>query len=191
LNLDALFKTETLAKYVLLIDFISAFDSLSHAWIRYVIRNAGLGDHFCRAVDFLLTDMIAYPLIGAAPVLSKISLLAGVRQGDPLSGPLFILCIEPLIRAVKQFVSSGTLSYADDIAFVTQNEYDLAKVIRLVKSFRTTSGLGMNMSKTKAIEIGNHSNAARTVEGITFTSNFEYLSHSFDVEGIDSKFLAI
>jgi hypothetical protein len=190
LNLDALFKTETSAKFTLLTDFIAAFDSLSHSWIQNVVERAGLGEHFAKAIKFLLTGMEAYPLIDAAPVFdTRIVLSAGVRQGDPLSGPLFVLCVEPLIRAVRQFLTHDTFAYADDLAFCTANEINLTNVIRMIKAFSSTSGLELSICKSKVCEIRNSSRTGHSIEGISFVADFEYLGYSFSENGINDSFL--
>src|SRR5579885_753966 len=101
LNLEAFFKLNLGGNFAFMSDFNNAFDTLNHKWIIHVIENAGLGQFFLNAVKFLLQDMKAFPIIESSPTKHSFNLQAGVRQGDPLSGLLFVLCIEPLIRAAN------------------------------------------------------------------------------------------
>jgi len=187
INLDASFKLETVNRYILLTDFVAAFDSLSHDWIIHVVENSGLGNHFIKAVKFLLKDMVALPIIGVAQMNFKINLNAGVRQGDPLSGLLFNLCIEPLIRAVSAF-NSLSLAYADDLAFVIKTKEEAIKLIQTIRSFEKTSGLKLNSIKSKLVEISNGFPTGN-FEGINFVSSFDYLGYGFNHDGIDQCFL--
>src|SRR5579875_806046 len=94
-NLETYFKLNLGGNFAFMSDFNNAFDTLNHKWITDVIENAGLGQFFLNAVKFLLQDMKAFPIIESSPTKHSFNFQAGVRQGDPLSGLLFILCIEP------------------------------------------------------------------------------------------------
>lgn len=185
INLHSYFMTKTQANYILLSDFVSAFDSISHDWIRLVVEKARLGPHFAKAVDFLLKDMIAFPIVGSAPVKSKITLNAGVRQGDPLSGPLFNLCVEPLIRAASRNCTD-ILSYADDMAFVVPSESNLSGLVKLIVDFELVSGLQLNKQKSKIVGIGT-TLSCKDIHGIPTADSFEYLGYYFNRSGIDNS----
>lgn len=187
LDLDAFFKLDLEGQLVFLSDFFNAFDTLNHRWIEFVLENAGLGIGFVNAVRYLLKDMFAFPIVGSTPTGHKINLKAGVRQGDPLSGLLFVLCIEPLIRAAKA-ICVKVLAYADDLCFIARDQNQIAELIKLVKNFEKASGLKLNTAKSKLIDIANPEHAG-LIEGISFASSFEYLGYSFNGGGIDNYIL--
>ena len=95
----------------------------------------------------------------------------GCRQGDPLSPYLFIVCIELLsIKLKSNAIIHGIQidqheylinMYADD-TFITFDgtEIALRETLKCFESFNQSSGLKMNISKTKAVWIGskNYSN---------------------------------
>jgi exonuclease III len=187
LNLEAFFKLDLEGQFAFLSDFFNAFDTLNHKWILLVLEKAELGSGFVNAIKFLLCDMVAYPIVGCSPTGDKIDLRAGVRQGDPLSGLLFVLCVEPLIRAAKKLCVK-VLAYADDLCFITRSLEETSKLIKLVKSFEFTAGLKLNTAKSKVIEFANPFLHGQ-IEDILFASSFEYLGYSFNCHGIDSSFL--
>src|SRR5579883_1153483 len=187
LNLEAYFKLNLGGNFAFMSDFNNAFDTLNHKWIIHVIENAGLGQFFLNAVKFLLQDMRAFPIIESSPTKHSFNLQAGVRQGDPLSGLLFVLCIEPLIRAANT-ISVKVLAYADDLCFVARDQNQITELIKLVKNFEKVSGLKLNTAKSKLVDIANPEHAG-SIEGISFTSSFEYLGYSFNSEGIDNHML--
>jgi hypothetical protein len=187
LNLEAYFKLALEGIIALLTDFHNAFDTLDHEWIFHVLERAKFGNFFINAVKFLLTDMKAYPIVGNSHTNHGFDILAGVRQGDPISGLLFVICIEPLLRAAAPLCSK-ILPYADDLVFITRNSNETIQLIKLVKDFESVSGLKLNPMKSKLVEFGNPFNDSQIL-GISFVKSFEYLGYLFDSEGIDQSFL--
>ena len=94
----------------------------------------------------------------------RISLERGVRQGDPLSLLLYVLCSEVLailIRGsprIKGFLllGSGGLQakvrlYADDTTLLLRDSRSLASLFELIDLFEKGTGAKLNRSKTEAM----------------------------------------
>ncbi|KAG8378977.1 hypothetical protein BUALT_Bualt07G0040500 [Buddleja alternifolia] len=89
----------------------------------------------------------------------------GLRQGDPLSPYLFVLCMERLSHIIEAAVRERNwqpiqpcregpkfshLFFADDLIFFTKASHDNARKIKLIlDSFCTHSGLLVNKHKSK------------------------------------------
>ena len=89
----------------------------------------------------------------------------GVKQGDALSCILFIICIEPLIRNIKEndaieCIRSRLLnvnipkiySFADDVSVLTKrSETSIRKIFKEYENFLNSSGLILNADKTELL----------------------------------------
>ena len=85
-----------------------------------------------------------------------------VREGDPLSAYIFILCAEvlaeivrsnPRIKGIMVTGSEFKLSqYADDTTFLLDGSEDsLRHSLLTLKLYASFSGLNINMDKTKVV----------------------------------------
>ena len=91
----------------------------------------------------------------------------GIRQGDPVSGLLFNLVMEPLTNQILEAndIKSIPLSnntevrlsqYADDLIIFSGAEINsIRAILQELKQFNEVSGLRINMDKTKCLAIGN------------------------------------
>ena len=88
------------------------------------------------------------------------------RQGDPISPYLFILCVEILAIKIRESNTVGGLKfgnavkkldfYADDLtAYLNGSEESLRALVNILNDFELLSGLRINLSKCKAVWIGN------------------------------------
>ena len=85
---------------ILLIDFEKAFDSVSFRMIDATLEMFGFGKYCSEWITILVKDFEA--CVNNSGNISKRFLVEhGCRQDEPISGYLFILCIEVLSIALK------------------------------------------------------------------------------------------
>nr|KAJ0209562.1 hypothetical protein LSAT_V11C400208020 [Lactuca sativa] len=130
------------------VDFEEAFDSFS--W------------------EFLDSTMVSVIINGSAT--KEFGMERGIRQGDPLSPFLFIIAVEGLHIALESAKENGIfkgirlphrgpvishLQYADDVIFMgSWSTENMKNLIRILRCFELSSGLKINMSKSKLYGFG-------------------------------------
>jgi len=143
---------------VLFLDQQKAFDRVEHDYLFKVLERFGFGPFFINAIRAQYNT--AEARVKVNNFLSEpIPIRRGVRQGDPLSFPLFVLVIETLAitirndRTIKGCKLPGyddplKLSlYADDTAFVFADERDLDKLMSHLRTYQQASGALLNLEK--------------------------------------------
>ena len=90
----------------------------------------------------------------------------GVRQGDPLSPYLFIICLEIFAISVRgnrniQGILVGKEEiklemFADDVTAFLRNSRSLEALLHTADLFSKCSGLEINYEKTECMFLGNH-----------------------------------
>ena len=90
----------------ILVDFEKAFNSVSFSFIQNTIKIFGFGQNFRKWIDILLGNsetkkkFVGVSVVNGHPT-EQFKILRGCRQGDPISGYLFVLCIENLALTIK------------------------------------------------------------------------------------------
>ena len=140
-----------------LLDIEKAFDSLSHKCINRVLKRIDIPKNIRHIIKQMLKHSTVQVLVNRS-LTPQISILRGVKQGDPLSPSLFVLCIELLGRAlttIKGVTIQGTritsLMYADDTAIVAETSSDLKAAEKIIDQMTQASNLKINKSKCVAI----------------------------------------
>ena len=145
------------------LDAKKAFDSVDHRFIRKCLESFGL-TCFIPIFDILYKNLNSQILINGRAVKGY-DILKGVKQGDALSCILFIMCIEPLIRNIKEnaeiesVVARGLnlnfpkiYSYADDVTVVAKkSESAIKQIFKEYEIFSNSSGLVLNAEKTEML----------------------------------------
>ena len=149
---------------VLAVDIFKAFDSLKWEFIYQVLEKYGFGSSILDWIKTLYAQPVCR-LTNNNFLSDSFAVHKGVRQGDPLSPTLFVLCIECLasaLRANSQYVglqlgsSNVKISiFADDtIVYLdgTVNQFEIVSAI--FPKFAMFSGCTINWNKSKAFYVG-------------------------------------
>lgn len=152
-----------------MVDFEKAFDSISWKFMQKSLKYFNFGPDILKWVKTFYTDCTAS--INVNGQYSKwFDITRGVRQGDPLSPYLFLICAEIMssmirentnIKGIKLNIKNVMLSqFADDTTvFLDGSERSFRECIRTLKLFATMSGLKINSEKTQVVWIGNRKNS--------------------------------
>ena len=149
-------------------DFSKAFDSISFRFIENTLKFFGLSPKYMHWINSLLQDFQSSILINGFPT-PRMRVGRGCRQGDPIAGYLFIICIELLLlklAASKKIQPWSSLqnhkklidACVDDINLFIgycNPQTQLLEILAILENFRKLSGLKTNVSKTKYTHFGN------------------------------------
>ena len=189
---------ENIPGMLMLIDFQKAFDCLSWDFIDNVLNFLNFGNDFKNWVKVFYTDIMSCVQVNGS-YSEYFEIQRGVRQGDPLSPYLFLICAQILtylvlendkIKGLKIKDEEVCLSqFADDTALYLDGTRDsFEESIRVLMYYANISGLNMNYDKTVIVWLGSKKNCeTRYMRDRNFTwdpggrtdSKFKYLGLFF------------
>ena len=180
--------------YTCFIDFEKAFDSVHRDTLWNIMKHYGIPDKYIRLVQCLYDDSECAVITGSG-TSEWLKIKSGVKQGCNMSGFLFLLVIDWIMKRSTSDNTTGIrwnmtsklddLDYADDIALLTSSREQMqVKVDRVVSHVKST-GLKINASKTKVMRINARNTQAITAAGeeIEDVSSFIYLGGTVNNEG--------
>ncbi|XP_039684948.1 uncharacterized protein [Medicago truncatula] len=147
------------------IDLEKAFDKVNWEFLRSCLHDFGFPDITIRLIMHCVSSS-NYSILWNGNKLPYFKPTRGLRQGDPLSPYLFILCMEKLSIAINSAVNQGSwepvqitntgpqishLLFADDVLIFTKaNTSQFHFIQNLFERFSRASSLKINISKSRA-----------------------------------------
>ncbi|KAM6556085.1 hypothetical protein CsatB_003104 [Cannabis sativa] len=123
----------------------------------------GFNQHWVPLIMFCVT-MITYNVTHGGHSMGPITSGRGLRQGDPLSPYLFLICAEGLLLLLKHYerhhwltgcrvarsapMVSQILIADDSYVFCKANENEAQNVLRLLHSYELASGQQVNFAQS-------------------------------------------
>ena len=163
--LDYIERTDEAAILVSL-DQEKAFDCVDRSFLSDLLCHLGFGPIFRKWV-YILYEGAFMQIILNGWLTEGIPLRRGVRQGDPLSPLLYVLCVEALACQIRNcpeirgFLLPGARGrqakvriYADDTTTILKDVFSLRRLFDLISIYERGSGAKLNRSKTEAMWLG-------------------------------------
>ena len=185
---DALRKKKT----VVYLDLSDAFNSVEHCLIFEALKQCNCPQWIIELIKSLYRGCKTTPINVKGEVLAgPVPVSKGVKQGCPVSGMLFNLVLDPVLKKATTG-SSICLGYMDDLAIVFEDECNVNEVFD--ETIKTAQALGLNFN-TKKCGVANY-NGRLEIDGaaiptVTNDRAYKYLgTEAFPstITGLDSCF---
>lgn len=147
---------------MLKIDLQKAYDSLEWPFVKYLMLELGFPYKFVNWVMACITTA-SYTFNVNGDLTSPFQAKKGLRQGDPISPYLFVICMEYLNRCLMQLTKNSEFRYhprckrlnlmhicfADDLLLFSKGDVgSVTQLFEAFKLFSSASGLKANQSKS-------------------------------------------
>ena len=145
------------------LDMSKAYDRVDWGFLEEIMRKMGFNEKWINLMMVCVKSVTYSVLVNGEPC-GMIKPTRGIRQGDPLSPFLFLLCTEGLNGMIKQAERRGDihgfslcrrgpklthLLFADDsLLFCRATMEECGKVLEVLNKYEEASGQKVNKSKT-------------------------------------------
>ena len=179
--------------YINFVDFSKAFDCIIRERLWDIMRQYGIPDIFIRTFKALYHQSSSC-VTECRRFSSWFEVKSGVRQGCPMSGFIFVLIMDWVMRHTNNWRRGlrwklttviEDLDYADDVALISSRFADLQeKTDRLVATAGIV-GLKINPRKTKTLRINHRCTDYIRIEGekVEDVESFVYIGSVLDKLG--------
>ena len=170
------------------IDFEKAFDSIKWEFLTNTLKIFNFGPSIISWIKTFYKN-ISSCVNNNGFSTHHFELKRSVRQGDPLSPYLFILCLELLAIAIREDGEIKGLSignediklttFADDMTCFLKDTASFRKVLNLLGEYGLFSGLKVNEEKTEVLLLGNINVSSEKLEGAEIKNKVKILGIHF------------
>ena len=169
---------------VVSVDQMKAFDTVWHDFLFKCFKRLGFGPSFIQWIQVLYNSVSSSVRVNGW-LTAFVHLERGLRQGCPLSVPLYVLTAEsmaisilsnPGIHGVKPLKSKNEVKlsqFADDTTLLLTDEQSVAETFHIFDRYELVSRAKINKCKCKGLWSGDFSN--RTDQLYNFASYNDYI----------------
>ena len=180
--------------YIHFVDFEKAFDSIHRNSLWTIMRKYGVPQKLIRMVKTLYEDFQC-SVIDEHETTDWFPVMTGVKQGCCMSGFLFLLVIDWVMRKTLEGERTGIrwnfttmledLDFADDIALLSSSMKHLQEKTTKLEETATKVGLKLNAKKCKVMKTNSKSENTLEVRGgnIEEVESFTYLGANVTKDG--------
>lgn len=159
------------------LNMAKAFDHVEWPFLIAMMKKLGFPYQFCSWI-FECISTISYSVLINGAAIGNIKPSRGLRQGDPLSPFLFLICAEGLTSLIKAYeerqalhgfqlrrdgISISHLLFADDsVLFCQAVEREAECVVNSLQCYEAGSGQSVNFDKSSIFYSVNCSSRLRT-----------------------------
>jgi hypothetical protein len=194
--------------YALFLDLAKAFDTVQHSSVIRAMALAGFDPQARDLVANMYSGCVTTISSGGGPSTAPVTMLTGVKQGDPLSPFLFNLVLNELVKNIENCdhgaylsggLKCGVLAFADDLVLLADEEFPMREIKTICERFFGARHLTFNAGKCQSLSMRpyNHDHARSMIVGTksvwkisgkdippaTFTSLAKYLGVRMDPRG--------
>lgn len=175
------------------VDYSKAFDSIKHEFMLKSLENQGISEAWRNIIAEMYKNLEARIITDLKGPFFPIE--KGVRQGDPLSPPLFSCLLEEIFRKLnwsdKGVSINGekinNLRFADDITLIASSEKELEQMLEELNRVGREAGLRINPDKTKIMTSGRQIEVLIENQPIENIKETIYLGQTISLENRMSK----
>ena len=153
--------------YVAFVDFEKAFDSVDRESLWKIMSSYGIPPKIIKMIQILYEDN-EYAVLDEGEESEWFKVKTGVKQGDVMSGFLFLIVVDWIMKNVTEGNNTGIrwkftskledLEFVDDIALFSSNIQHMQSKVSKLNEFAAKTGLKINNKKTEVLRINSKSN---------------------------------
>ena len=172
---------------LLSLDQEKSFDRVDCSFLMNTIHRFGFGQDFRRWISTLYFNASMRVIVNGF-LTDSIQLSRGVRQGDPLSPLLYVLCAKVFAANIRSdstiegFLLPGSSGrhfkiwqYADDCTCFVKDPFSLDCLFLQIHNYEAATGAKLNVSKTEAMWLGAWRSCTLTLHGLSWVSKMKIL----------------
>ena len=168
---------------VISVDQMKAFDRVSHPFLFKTLQKFGFGPNFTQWIRLIYTS-VSSSVKTNGWLSAFIQLERGLRQGSPLSMPLYVLTAEtmainirsnPRIHGIKPPGSQAAAKlsqFADDTTLLLTDEQSITETFHVFDLNERASGAKINKNKCKGLWSGSLSYRTDQIYGFDWFNDF-------------------